>query len=232
MHSLYDVKVKVYLTKSITTDESLREIAKLIDVSFLENATLKKLHEERIYKPYVMNSFYPLERDGIYKEGKIYTIIIRTISSSFKEHCEAILTNTYTDRLKVLSVTVNKRREGIIEKVYTITPVILKFDKTGYWKNQYSITDFERLLKDNLFKKYKYFFSDDIVEDGELYTHLQFDNQKPVAMKYKNVTLLGDKITIHVASNETAQKLFFMALGSGIGHNNSRGAGFINAKFY
>lgn len=232
MHDLFDIKVKLYITKNITNEESSGEIAKLIDTSLLKDATLKILHEERSYKPYVMNSFYPIEKDGIYKEGKIYTVIIRTISQSFKEHCETILCNTYTDRLKVLSVNANKWRKGIIDKVYSITPVILKLENTGYWKNQYSIADFERLLKDNLYKKYKHFFSEEIVEENELYTNIQFDNKKPIGMKYKNVTLLGDKVTIHVASNETAQKLFFMALGSGIGHNNSRGAGFINAKFY
>ena len=232
MHSLFEIKVKLYVTKNITNEESSAEIAKLIDTSLLKNLTLTKLHEERIYKPYVMNSFYPLEQDGIYKEGSIYTVIIRTISQSFKEHCETILCNTYTDRIKVLSVSANKWRKRIIEKVYSITPVILKFENTGYWKNQYSMDDFERLLKDNLYKKYKHFFSEEVVEENELYTHLQFDNKKPIGMKYKNVTLLGDKVTIHVAANETAQKLFFMALGNGIGHNNSRGAGFINGKFY
>ncbi|OCS86665.1 CRISPR-associated endoribonuclease Cas6 [Caryophanon tenue] len=232
MPNLFEIKVKLYITKNITNEESSAEIVKLIDASLLQDATMKTLHEERGYKPYVMNSFYPIEKDCIYKEGKIYTVIIRTISQSFKQHCETILCNTYTDRLKVLSVTVNKWRTGIIDKVYSITPIVLKFDDTGYWKNQYTVADFERLLKDNLYKKYKHFFSEEIVEEVELYTNIQLDNKKPIGMKYKNVTLLGDKVTIHVAANETAQKLFFMALGTGIGHNNSRGAGFINAKFY
>lgn len=232
MCELFEMKVKVYVMQNITMDESAVEIAKLIDTSLLQSDEMKKLHADKTYMPYVMNSFYPIESKGIYKEGNIYTIIVRTISQPFKTHCENILCHTYTDKLKVLSVQSRKLRKSMIEKVYTITPVILKFENTGYWGNEYTIYDFERILKDNLFKKYKQFFGEQLNEQVELYNHLQFDNQKPVAMKYKNIKLLGDKLTIQVASNETAQKLFFMALGCGIGHNNSRGAGFINAKCY
>lgn len=232
MYELFEIKVKVYVTQNITIDESTMEIAKLIDTSLLQDSAMKKLHEEKTYMPYVMNSFFPIERNGIYREGNIYTVLVRTISQPFKIHCEKILCNTYTDKLKVLSVQARKLREGIIEKVYSITPIVFKFEETGYWGNKYTIDDFERLLKDNLFKKYNLFFNEKLDEQVELYTHLQFDNQKPIAVKYKNIKLLGDKITIQVAANETAQKLFFMALGYGIGHNNSRGAGFINAKFY
>lgn len=228
---IYEMRLKVYLLKNIANENSAEEISKLIDKSLLMNEAMKTMHESKGYSTYISNHFFPLEKNGIYREGNIYTIIIRTISEEFKKNCEKYLKNCYTDSLKALAVDEKVFRKGMIEKVYSINPAILKTE-SGYWRNELTLKDFERLLKENLYKKYKYFFKEDIDESIELYTHLQFDNKKPIAMNYKGKKLLGDKVTIQVASNEVAQKLFFMALGIGILHNNARGAGYLNAKFY
>ena len=48
---------------------------------------------------------------------------------------------------------------------------------------------------------------------------------------YKNIHLLGDKISIEIAQNERAQKLAYLALGTGVLENNSRGFGFMNYEY-
>ncbi|MFJ5769456.1 CRISPR-associated endoribonuclease Cas6 [Psychrobacillus sp. NPDC093180] len=228
---IFEIRLKVYLLKNVPGENSAEEISKLIDQSLFMNEQTKEMHEKREYAPYTFNSFFPIEKSNLYKEGNIYTIIIRTISEEFKNHCENYLSNCYTETLKALSVEARIFREGLIEKVYSISPALIKTD-SGYWRNQLTLQDFERLLKENLYKKYKHFYQQEIDESVELYTHLQFDNRIPVAINYKGKKLLGDKVTIQVASNEVAQTLFFMALGVGILNNNARGSGYLNAKFY
>ena len=48
---------------------------------------------------------------------------------------------------------------------------------------------------------------------------------------YKNVVLLGDKLSLTISKDERAQELAYMALGTGIGENNARGCGFLSYRY-
>ena len=65
-----------------------------------------------------------------------------------------------------------------------------------------------------------------IDEDFDLYTVIELKNKKPIAMEYKSIKLLGDKVQIQVADNKRAQDLWYFALGVGLGEMNARGCGF------
>ncbi len=56
-------------------------------------------------------------------------------------------------------------------------------------------------------------------------------NKKPIATKYKDISILGDKIKFMISDNEQAQKIVNFALGTGLGEMNSRGLGFINYRY-
>ena len=70
-----------------------------------------------------------------------------------------------------------------------------------------------------------------IDEDFDLYTMIELKNKKPIAMEYKNIKLLGDKVQIQVADNKRAQDLWYFALGVGLGEMNARGCGFLNYRW-
>ena len=42
---------------------------------------------------------------------------------------------------------------------------------------------------------------------------------------------LGDKVNLTASNHPAAQELLYMSLGTGLGENNSRGAGFVNYRF-
>lgn len=94
-----------------------------------------------------------------------------------------------------------------------------------------SLEEFEKRLKDNLIKKYKFFTGNDIDENLPLYNLIEFKNKVPVKMPYKSINLLGDKIVLEIAQNKQAQELAYLALGVGLLENNSRGFGFVNFKY-
>ena len=94
-----------------------------------------------------------------------------------------------------------------------------------------SLQAFEERLKVNLIKKWNQAQGDKLAEDFQLYTMLEFLNEAPIPMEYKNIKLLGDKIRLQIADNETAQKVAYMALGTGLLEMNSRGAGFVNYRW-
>ena len=52
-----------------------------------------------------------------------------------------------------------------------------------------------------------------------------------MAVEYKCIRLLGDKLRLHIAENENAQKLANLAIGTGVAEMNSRGYGFCNYRW-
>ena len=119
----------------------------------------------------------------------------------------------------------------LIKRIYSITPIIVKNDEKGYWKNYMSLEEFEKRIKDNLMKKYKLFVDENLDENFMIYDCIEFKNKVPVKIPYKNIHLLGDKISIEIAQNKRAQKIAYLALGTGVLENNSRGFGFMNYEY-
>ena len=225
-----ELYVKVYCLQDLSKREVFIQISKLIDCSLMVDDETQHIHTDRTYKSYSFGGLMPLEIDGVYKKGNIYTFVVRTVKKElvtvFKRH----LINQYTKYLKALTIEEKVIRERPIQKIFTLTPVIMKFDQ-GYWKGHYSEEVFEKRLRENMIKKYNTLYQTKLDEDFELFQYIKFDNQKPVAFRCKDITLLGDKVTLEIAAHATAQKLAYMAIGTGIGEMNARGAGFINYTY-
>lgn len=227
---VYQIRMKLYLLEDIPAEIVQIRITDFIDRAFFKERALSILHEVNTYKNYSYDLPYPVEADKIYKKGKIYTITVRTIDRKMANFFQQICINTYTRYIKGLTAEFRILPKKILEFIYTLTPIIIK-DERGYWRNIMSEEAFGNRIKINLIKKWNLFTHDNIGEDFELYTTLEFLNRVPVSVEYKNVKLLGDKIRLSVADNEMAQNLAYMSLGTGMGEMNSRGAGFINYRW-
>lgn len=227
---VYELTLKVYLLKNIPKENALERIAELIDKTLISTERYQKFHNQNSYKYYTFNSFYKLEPDGIYKEGKIYSVRIRTVDRNLAEYFQEKLKNAYTSSLKALTIKRRILKRGYIAKIYNITPSIIKTD-SGYWRRNLSVGDYERRLRENLIKKYNFYYGTKINEDFELFQRIEFNNKKPIACSYKSINLLGDKLDLYIAENQTAQELAYFSLGSGFGEMSSRGYGFSGYKF-
>ncbi len=227
---VYQIRIKLYMLTDIPAAQMQKRLAAFIDSGFLKDTLLLQMHEENRYKFYCFDLPYPVEKDGIYRSGNIYTVTIRTIDEKLARYFYEMCVNNYTTELKGLTATIEILPKKIIETLYTLTPVVLK-NEEGYWKSNMNLNRFEERLKVNLIKKWNCYFNDKLDENFELYTSLEFLNKIPIAMEYKNIKLLGDKIRLQIADNETAQKIAYMALGTGLCEMNSRGAGFVNYRW-
>lgn len=227
---VYEMIFKVFLLRNIDNTEALEKISELIDKTLAKEKEFLNFHNSNKFKNYNFNSFFKIEKNGVYKEGGIYSIKIRTIDEKLKTFFRNNLVNEYTESIKVLTVECKHISKKHIEKIYSITPVILKTDN-GYWKGHLSLDEFEKRIKENLIKKYNAFFNEKLEENFELFHMIKFDNKKPISCKYKEIHVLGDKITLSIAENETAQTLAYLALGTGLGEMNARGYGFINYRY-
>lgn len=227
---VFELSLKVYLLNNINDRESLAEIANLIDSCLMKSKEYNSYHNENVFKLYTYNSFYPLETDKIYKAGKIYTIIIRTIDKSIYEYFKNNLIEERTKHIKALESISHKLEDRHIEKIYSVTPIILKTDE-GYWRKSLTIKEYEDRLRINLVKKYNHFTEDKLDESFPVFNMISFNNKIPIGCAYKNINLLGDKVDLVIANNMIAQKLVKIAIGTGVGEMNARGYGFVNYRY-
>ncbi|MEG0295175.1 MAG: CRISPR-associated endoribonuclease Cas6 [Clostridium sp.] len=227
---VYEVRFKIFMLENIELERIQEIITNLIDSSLGKDDELLKLHKTNEFKNYCFDFPYPIEADKVYKANSIYTIRIRTISYELANHFTNNTVNEFNNEIKGLKAEIRIIPKKHIEKIYSITPLIIK-NENGYWKGNITLDEFERRLRENLIKKYNTFNSTKIDEDFELYSGIEFKNNKPIATKYKSIRLLGDKVSLNIAENEEAQELAYMVLGTGIGEVNARGYGFVNFRW-
>lgn len=225
-----EIKLKVYVLQNINVSEAQGRIAELIDKSFLQDVSLKEFHETNVFKNYCFDLPYPIEKDKIYHKDRIYTVRIRTVNSKLAMHFSNVLVNEYTKDIKALSTEIRKITKKHLEKIYSITPAIMKSDE-GYWRGNKTLDEFEKGLFSNLIKKYKSITGLDLSENFQLYKKMEFINQKPIAVKNKGITLLGDKVSLILEDSKEAQELAWIAIGCGLLENNARGNGFMNFRY-
>lgn len=227
---VFEINMKVYLLDNIKQEDALSEICSFIDETLSRNDDFLELHNKNCYKMYTFNSLYPLEKDRVYKNEGIYAFQIRTIDSKLANYLLNELHKSYTKSIKGLKAEVKIISAHHIHKVYSITPVVIKND-FGYWKNNITLDEYENRLKVNLIKKYNQLTGENINENFPLFNSLEFNNRKPVGVKYKNINMLGDKLTLHISDDEVSQKIAYMSLGVGLCELNSRGLGYLNYQW-
>ena len=227
---VYENKVKIYLLKDIKSEDVQIEICKIIDTALGKDEQWEAFHNKNEFKNYCFDCLYPIPDDKVYKSGQIYTFTVRTIDAKLAQYLNEFLANEYNSTIKCLTTEIRTIPKKFIEKIYSLTPAVLK-DDAGYWKDKLSLKDFEIRLKVNLIKKYNTINNTKIDEDFDLYTSIEFKNKKPCPIKYKNIKLLGDKISLNISDDKIAQDIAYMAIGTGILENNGRGSGFVNYRW-
>ena len=65
----------------------------------------------------------------------------------------------------------------------------------------------QRRLTENLIKKYNNFTEKQIDEEVELYNGILIKNKKPISIKYKGISLLGDKVSLKIADDKLSQQV-------------------------
>lgn len=227
---VFQIRLKLFLLKDINSDNLQGCLNSFIDGAFSKDEELLKIHETNRFKYYCFDGLYPVEKDKLYRSNKIYTLTLRTIDKKFADFFFNKLVNEFNDYFKGLTSEVRIIPKKHLEKIYSVTPIVLKTED-GYWRHNITIEDFERRIKENLIKKYNHIMNTKINEDFDLYNSIEFNNKKPIAVPYKNIKMLGDKISLNAADNETAQTLLYMAIGTGLAEMNSRGLGFVNYRY-
>ena len=227
---VYNLNCKVYLLESIHLINMLKEISHMVDVALCSSEVMREFHERNQFKNYCISGFKELERDKVYKEGKIYSFSVRCVSKDLVEFLSRQLPKADTNTMKGLVCDYKVIPHMYIERLYTVTPAVIQIQEGGYWKNKIAIEEYERLLFENSIKKYNNITGNKLDEAFKLYDSITFLNKIPIKTNYKSIQLLGDKIELTINSDERAQAVAYMLLGTGILLKNTRSYGFVNYR--
>ena len=227
---VYEYHCRIVFKEDMEYEIFSEKMANFIDRLFEKDSFFLEFHKSKEYKNYVFDMAYKPEDDKIYKKEKIYTVRIRTIMKDLAEYFLKNMPFHQANNFFCVGGEIKIISKKVIEKVYTLTPALIK-ESYGYWKDNMTLSEYENRIKANLIKKYNNFTGEKLDEDFQLFDIIEFKNSKPVKTKYKNIVLLGDKLNFIASKNETAQKLWYMSLGTGILENNSRGFGFLNYRY-
>lgn len=223
----YNIKVAVLLKNDTQAFENYEKISKLISASMLKDQTLKQLHEENKYKNYVFCNLYPIEKDGVYKAGNIYTFQIRTIDFKLGLKIKQVLNNFQNEEFKVIVSDIETSTQRKINTLVTLTPAIITSDKGDYLINDDMNLVKERILA-NAQKKYNQLYNEKI--DMDFIKSIKQTNNKPIKIPYKNINILGYKFEIEVKDDPISQNLAYLILSVGLLEKNAEGFGFCKAK--
>lgn len=224
---VYELDVKVYLLQNIHDDILLTAESDFIDSALAKDYEWLLFHKTNKYKQYTFDKLNPFMKNAVYKKDNVYTLKIRSVNTALIKFLFDILKDHHNSYFKGLTTEIKVIPQRPIQDLYTLTPMIQKY-KSGYWRGQESVDSFENNLIVNAIKKYNDFTGEKIDENFEFYQLIKFQNKYPIANKYKEITLLGDKVHLYISSNQTAQNLAYFLSGVGLGENCSRGYGFCN----
>lgn len=231
--TVYEIVIRIYLNKSIKVTDIQGAIVHFLDSFLHRNEAFADYHEAKIPKCYTMDLPYPIEKGMCeYKGDNMYQFRVRTINEEFSAYLLSGIAEHKTDQIKGLARTVKAIPHRHISSVYTLTPLILTdSEQRGYWRDVISFSEFEEMLKRSIIHQYEIYTGEKIDQECPLYDQIEIKNKCAIGVPYKGIKLLGDKLSMQVSDNETAQKIIYFLLGSGMGEKGSRGFGFLGYRF-
>lgn len=239
---IFELKCEAYLKSDIDLKNSFDVLSKFINHSIYKNEICEQNDKNNHIKNYCFGNFYPTESDRIYKKNRVYGFVIRSINEDFIDALSGSLKqNINNSFISILKITKKQIEQFFIKELYTVTPVIVtdKIDESGrqlYWSLDYNgdMIALQKQLQNNLKRKLKQFYPEDIEVSNNFIHEIEIKNQKPQSIyfkKFKNskeqlIRLIGNKFAIIPKSDDLSQKLAFLSLGVGLGEKSSLGGGF------
>ncbi|QKF59646.1 CRISPR-associated endoribonuclease Cas6 [Aliarcobacter lanthieri] len=244
---IFELKCITYLKQDVVFEDSFDVISKYINFSICQKDEYLEKHNKNMFNNFCFGSFFPIEKDKLYKKGNTYSFTIRTVDEKFaKELINLLRENINNPFLQIIQVEKKEKKQFFISELYSATPVVMSIkkkdlqDRQLFWTLEKSgdIIELQNQLQDNLLKKYEEFFDEKLIPTQNFIQLLEIKNHKPQYIFFKTtkneiqrkVALIGNKFRIVPNEDEISQKLAFLSLGVGLGEKISYGAGFLIVK--
>jgi len=224
---IYEIKLKIKLNKEILFRNYPEFVANNINKILFNSLLFRSLHINNSFKPYVVGSLNPLEKDKVYKKDKNYILTIRTIDESFCNEFLKASKRAYNLDFEIENIEIKELKVGFIDTLYTITPAIITISKNRYWTQEDDLQLLFKAIKKNLEKKYYEFYRQELTTKENIIPYIELKNEKPIVFNYKKGKLFSNRFKIAFESDKNSQKLAKLALGVGILEKNTLGFGMV-----
>lgn len=222
----YELTNTVYLLKDILYERSNEMIGNFINRALLFDDELKQRHKQNCYKNYVYNSFYPIECSKVYRAGRTYIFRIRSLDRDFILKMKLLLPKVQYEYMKIVAAEEKVFSPRYIAGLYTLTPALSTVNDR-HWTIKDDIVLLQDRIQKNLEKKYYDYYGKEISIKRKFIQYIELCNHKPIALKYKKTTLIGNKFNIVINDDDASQKLALVALAAGLLEKNAtNGMGF------
>ncbi len=235
----FELTCTAYIKNDITFTESFERLSTYITYAMMRDEKLKALHNSSGYKYYVFGGLLPIEKSRICAKGNTYKFVIRSLDESFIDTLSKTLRENI-DNPHLLIVETHKRaiRQFFISELYSATPVIVSLKGSDkFWAKEDDLMLLHKQLQENLEKKYKSFYGEEINPKQNFIQLFELKNNRLQTIQTNKthsngspVKFYGNKFRIVPNEDEMSQKLAFVALACGLGEKNSFGGGFCLGK--
>lgn len=227
-----ELTITLLLRKDLHNRNALEKLGEMLNHAMLDHPELKELHGMSGYKFYVYNNLFPLEKTGVYREGNIYVVRVRSMKDDFISKLKPVLRHVQHPYFQVIAIENHRVQQRQIYELYTLTPFIVTVDGQPWLVQKDDLDLLIERLHANAEKKYKQLYGEEYQGYQPFIQRLEILNSKPIGNSYKGITLLGNKAKIVVNEDTWSQKLAFVTLGSGLGEKGSSlGGGYCLANF-
>lgn len=227
-----EITIKIYITQETPLWAIRGELAHFIDSYLAQDENFLNFHKSKKIKGYVWDLPVPIEKGmKAYRGNSVYQFRIRTVDSALAAYFLSGIADHRTNVIKGLARTIRQIPPRPIEKVYSITPYVLRSAQgKGYWRDCMSFEEFETELQKSVVNQYEMYTGETLGRGFVLYDQIELQSKCAVKVPYKGISLLGDKLSMQVADNEKAQKTVYFALANGLSMG-PRGLGFLGYRF-
>lgn len=205
-------------------------IASFIQNRMLQDDSLSELHKETGIKQYTYSHPQPIEQDKMYHNNRIYYINIRSINVKILMRFKKVLYGE-CDTFKVLSSEMKNYNVGFINKLITLTPIVITLEGRYYVKED-GLELLIQKIASNANRKYEIVTGKKVDKDHVFIESIKLLNKRAILIPYnkKKTTLLGHKVEIQVKGDELSQDIAKIALAIGISEKNSLSCGYAMYK--
>lgn len=222
----YEITITLFNKKDIYLNEIGSMQGKLIKNVMKKSKELSELHLKEGVKLYCFDYLYPRAENKIFEKNRVYYFKLRTPVEAVGKAFAKALNDFENKEFKLIARQIKRKKYYPKKQLYTSTPAICTLgDK--YWKFEDGITLLEEKIEKNLVTKYIALNGTEPQNTVGFIQYLELKNQKPFTIKYKNGSLIGNKLMVEFASDELSQKMEFIAYTTSIlEKSSSLGSGF------
>lgn len=228
LNNYYEIISTIQFKDDVPVNQVQASLAALIANGMTFSESLKELHQQNTFKPYVFSMPYPREDDRIYHKGRMYCFNLRSSKLEFALAMKNYLPKARGDA-RVISVELRTYTQSYVSELISLTPIIATVNNQC-WMPENGLALLASRLHNNAVKKCKALNVSFAEPDDYFFEMIELINQKPIGVSYKGTTLLGHKVQLKIKPQQMAQQIAITVLGQGLAEKNSLGFGYCIAR--